>query len=139
MTAQSPRMLGERAARQLSNTTKTPPQWRGATPRWLIQMIPWAPVEAGVYRVNQALDEKFAVTCSPAQGEELPIGFSDYEPNPREYVLTSVTTTIEVDTRISDLFRSPMDQVKEQLTLAIEKLKERQENEVLLNKTYGLL
>lgn len=139
MSNQPPRTLGERAARQLSNTTKTPPQWRGQTPRWLTQMIPWTPVEAGVYRVNQALDDKFAHTCSPAQGEELPVGFSDYEPNPREYVLTSVTTTIEVDTRISDLFRSPMDQVKEQLTLAIEKLKERQESEVINNRAYGLL
>ena len=131
--------IGERAARQLSNTTKTPPQWRGATPRWLVQMIPWAPVEAGVYRVNQALDDKFDVKCSPAQGEELPIAFNDYEPNPREYVLTNVTTTIHVDTRISDLFRSPYDQVKEQLGLAVEKLKEKQESEVLLNKAYGLL
>jgi hypothetical protein len=133
------RTLGERAARQLSNTTKSPPQWRGATPRWLVQMLPWAPVEAGVYRLNQALDDKFAVVCTPEQGEELPVGLSDYEPNPREYVLTSVTTTIEVDTRVSDLFRSPMDQVKEQLTLAVEKLKERQENEVLHNKSYGLV
>ena len=131
--------LGERAARQLSNTTKTPPQWRGATPRWLVQMIPWTPVEAGVYRVNQALDEKFDVKCTPEQGEELPVGFNDYEPNPREYVLASVTTTIQVDTRISDLFRSPMDQVKEQLTLAVEKMKERQESEVLNNRNYGLL
>ena len=133
------RTLGERAARQLSNTTKTPPQWRGATPRWLVQMIPWTPVEAGVFRVNQALDDKFDLKCSPEQGEELPTGFSDYELNPREYVLTSVTTTIEVDTRISDLFRSPMDQVKEQLTVAVDKLKERQEAEVLRNKNYGLL
>ena len=133
------RTLGERAARQLSNTTKTPPQWRGTTPRWLVQMLPWTPVEAGVYRVNQALDDKFQVKCSPEQGEELPVGFSDYEPQPREYVLTSVTTTIEVDTRISDLFRSPMDQVKEQLTLAVEKMKERQENEVLNNRSYGLV
>ena len=44
------RTLGERAARQLSNTTKTPPQWVGATPRWLVQLLPWTPVEAGVYR-----------------------------------------------------------------------------------------
>ncbi|HEY8074236.1 MAG TPA: family 2A encapsulin nanocompartment shell protein [Labilithrix sp.] len=131
--------LGERAARQLSNTTKTPPQWRGQTPRWVVQMIPWAPVEAGVYRVNQALDDKFDVKCSPAQGEELPVAFNDYEPNPREYVLASCTTTIEVDTRISDLFRSPYDQVKEQLTIAVEKLKERQESELLNNKGYGLL
>jgi hypothetical protein len=133
------RTLAERPARQLSNTTKTPPQWRGATPRWLVQMIPWTPVEAGVYRVNQALDEKFALACSPEQGEELPVGFSDYEPNPREYVLSLCTTTVQVDTRISDLFRSPYDQVKEQLTLAVEKLKERQENEVLHNKAYGLV
>jgi hypothetical protein len=133
------RTLAERPARQLSNTTKTPPQWRGATPRWLVQMIPWTPVEAGVYRVNQALDEKFALACSPEQGEDLPIGFSDYEPNPREYVLSLCTTTVHVDTRVSDLFRSPYDQVKEQLTLAVEKLKERQENEVLHNKAYGLL
>jgi hypothetical protein len=135
----TPTTLAERPARQLANTTKTPPQWRGATPRWLTQMIPWVPVEAGVYRVNQALDEKFAVACSPEQGEDLPVGFSDYEPNPREYVLASCTTTIRVDTRVSDLFRSPMDQVKEQLTLAVEKLKERQENEVLHNKSYGLV
>jgi hypothetical protein len=131
--------IGERAARQLSNTTKTPPQWRGATPRWLVQMLPWTPVEAGVYRVNQALDDQFALKCSPDQGEELPVGFSDYEAQPREYVLTSVTTTIEVDTRISDLFRSPMDQVKEQLGLAVEKMKERQEHEMLHNRVYGLV
>src|SRR4029078_6319895 len=69
----------------------------------------------------------------------LPGASHDCEPNPREYVLASCTTTIAVHTRISDLYRSPMDQVKEQLTLAIEKIKERQENEMLYNKDYGLL
>ncbi len=133
------RMLGEKAARQLSNTTKTPPLWRGASPRWLTQMIPWTPVEAGVYRLNQALDDDFAVKCSPEQGEPLPVGFSNYESQPREYVLTSITTTVAVDTRISDLFRSPMDQVKEQLSLAVEKLKEKQEGELLNNRAYGLI
>jgi hypothetical protein len=132
-------MVGERAARQLSNTTKTPPQWRGATPRWLVQMIPWTPVEAGVYRVNQALDDPFELKCSPEPGEELPVGVSDYDPNPRELVLSSIATTIAIDPRVSDLFRSPLDQVKEQLTLAVDKMKERQENEVLHNRTYGLL
>ena len=137
--AEQPRSIGEKAARQLSNTTKTPPQWRGATPRWLTQLIPWTPVEAGVYRLNQALDEDFAVKCSPVPGEPLPVGVSHYETQPREYVLSSISTTIEVDTRVSDLFRSPMDQVKEQLTLTVEKLKEKQESELLNNKSYGLL
>src|SRR5882757_7371481 len=131
--------ITEKAARQLSNTTKTPPQWRGATPRWLTQMIPWTPTEAGVYRLNQALDDDFAVKCSPELGELLPVGFSNYETQPREYVLSSISTTIAVDTRVSDLFRSPMEQVKEQLTLAVEKLKEKQENELLNNRAYGLL
>jgi hypothetical protein len=133
------RSIQERAARQLSNTTKTPPQWVGSTPRYLTQLLPWAPTEAGVYRVNQALDDDFALRCTPSEGEDLPVGLSDYNPQPREYVLSSVTTTIEVSTRISDLFRSPMDQVKEQLTLAVEKLKEEQEDQLINNEGYGLL
>jgi Phage capsid-like protein len=133
------RSIAEKAARQLANTTKTPPQWRGATPRWLPQMLPWTPVEAGVYRVNQALDDDFAMKCSPEHGETLPLGVSDYEIQPREHVLSSINTTIEVDTRVSDLFRSPMDQLKEQLSLTVEKLKEKQESELLNNRGYGLL
>jgi hypothetical protein len=137
--AEEQRSIGERAARQLSNTTKTPPQWRGATPRWLTQILPWTPVEAGVYRINQALEDEFDVKCTPQPGEPLPIALSDYEKQPREHVLSSITTTIEVDTRVSDLFRSPMDQVKEQITLAVEKLKEKQESELINNRDYGLL
>ncbi len=138
MTDQAP-FLGERAARQLSNTTKTPPQWRGATPRWLTQMMPWVPVEAGVYRVNQALDDRFGVRCTPDPTDVLPKALSDYEAQPREYTLSSVTTTVAVHTRVSDLYRSPMDQTKEQLSLAVEKLKEKQEEELINNKSYGLL
>jgi len=63
----------------------------------------------------------------------------DYEEQPREYTLSTVTTTIEVQTRISDLYRSPMDQVREQLAVLIEMVKERQESELVNNSTYGLL
>ena len=131
--------LGERAARQLSNTTKTPPQWVGTTPRWLTQMLPWTPTEAGVYRVNQVLDTDFELACTPDPDDDLPVGFNDYNPQPREYILSSINSTIEVSTRISDLFRSPMDQVKEQLTVAVEKLKEEQEEQLINNASYGLL
>jgi hypothetical protein len=133
------RMLGERAARQLSNTTKTPPYWVGSTPRWLVQLLPWTPVEAGVYRVNRVVDQKFGVECSPDDAAPLPVAFLDYSEKPREYVLSSVTTTVEVHTRISDLFRSPYDQVKEQLTVAVERVKEKQEDELVNNGNYGLL
>src|SRR5687768_15045313 len=133
------RTLGERAARQLANTTKTPPQWVGATPRWLVQLLPWTPVEAGVYRVNRVIDGKFAVECTPDDNANLPVAVINYEEKPREYTLTTVTTTLEVHTRISDLFRSPMDQVKEQLTVAVERMKEKQEDELVNNGAYGLL
>jgi hypothetical protein len=133
------RTLGERAARQLSNTTKTPPQWVGITPRWLVQLLPWVPVEAGVYRLNKVINDKFGVDCSPDDQEDRALGTVNYAEKPREYVLNTCTTTIEVHTRISDLFRSPMDQVKEQLTVAVEKIKEKQEDELINNGSYGLL
>src|SRR5262249_44631456 len=131
--------LGERAARQLANITKTPPQWIGSTPRWLVQLLPWTPVEAGVYRINRVVDNKFGVDCTPEDGEDRKVAEIDYDGQPREPLLTTVTTTVAVHTRISDLFRSPMDQVKEQLTVAVERMKEKQEEELVNNGNYGLL
>src|SRR6478736_78469 len=133
------RTLGEAAARQLSNTTKTPPQWVGITPRWLVQLIPWTPMEAGVYRLNRVIDDKLNIKCSPDDDEDRTLDHIRYEEKPREYVLATCTKTVEVHTRISDLFRSPMDQTKEQLTVAVEKLKEKQEDELVNNGSYGLL
>jgi hypothetical protein len=101
--------------------------------------LPWTPVEAGVYRVNRVKENAFAVECSPDDDSELPTALVDYEEQPREYTLSTVTTTLKVHTRISDLFRSPMDQTKEQLGAAVEKLKEKQENELINNGAYGLL
>jgi hypothetical protein len=141
-TAPAHQSLGAQAARQLANTTKTPPQWEGVTPRWLVSLLPWAPVEAGTYRVNKVKEGGEAgigIECSPSDGDPLPSAFVDYEDQPREYTLSTVTTTIEVQTRISDLYRSPMDQVREQLAVLIEMVKERQENELVNNANYGLL
>jgi hypothetical protein len=134
--------LGAQAARNLANTTKTPPQWIGVTPRWLVSLLPWTPVEAGTYRVNKVKEGGEAgigIECSPSDGDVLPSAFVDYEEQPREYTLSTVTTTIEIQTRISDLYRSPMDQVREQLAVLIEMVKERQEHELINNANYGLL
>jgi hypothetical protein len=140
--------LGAQAARQLANTTKTPPQWNGTTPRWLVSLLPWTPVEAGTYRVNKVKEDDrggeagqagIAIACSPGDEDPLPKAFIDYEENPREHTLSTVTTTLEVQTRISDLYRSPMDQVREQLRVLLEMVKERQENELVNNANYGLL
>src|SRR5207247_795975 len=45
--------LAPDAARQLATTTKTTPQMRGITPRYLLRALPWVDVEAGVFRVNR--------------------------------------------------------------------------------------
>jgi len=134
--------LTEAAARQLATTTKSVPQWDGITPRYLVNLLPWTPVEAGVYRVNRVAKGEAgiaAVECAPETEEALPQSSLAYEQNPREYTLNAVTTTVEVQTRISDLFRSPHDQVREQLRLSIEKVKERQEDQLVNNEEYGLL
>jgi hypothetical protein len=134
------RTLGEKAARQLANATKTPAQWGGITPRWLTTFLPWVPVEAGIYRLNRVRDSnRVDVECSPAAAEDLPETFVDYEEAPREYSLNAVTTVLDVQTRVSDLYNQPYDQIREQLRLLIEKVKERQENELVNNPVYGLL
>lgn len=132
--------LGDAAARQLANATKTRPQLSTISPRWLVHFLQWLPVEAGIYRVNKVKNPlNVAVACTQRDESELPQTFVDYEETPREYFLNSVTTVLDVHTRISDLYSSPHDQIKEQLRLTIETIKERQESELINNPEYGLL
>jgi hypothetical protein len=132
--------LGDAAARQLANATKTVPQLSTISPRWLVYLLQWLPVEAGIYRVNKVKNpEDIQVACSTRDETELPRTFVDYEEGPREYFLNSVATVLDVHTRISDLYSSPHDQIKEQLRLTIEIIKEKQEGELINNPDYGLL
>ena len=135
-----PLALSDRAARQLANATKTPAQMATITPRWLPHLLEWVPVEAGIYRLNKVRHpESVDVACPGRDESELPQTFVDYEDNPREYFLNAVTTVVDVHTRVSDLYSSPYDQIKEQLRLTIETVKERQESELINNPDYGLL
>ena len=132
--------LGDVAARQLANATKTVPQLSSITPRWLARLLHWVPVEAGIYRLNRVKDEtSVTVDCSNRDERELPQTFVDYEENPREYMLSAVNTVLDVHTRVSDLYSSPYSQIGEQLRLTVETVKERQESELINNKEYGLL
>ena len=132
--------LGDEAARQLANATKTVPQLSTISPRWLVHLLQWLPVEAGIYRLNKVKNpQRVAVTCSKRDESELPTTYVDYEQKPREYNLNAVTTVLDVHTRVSDLYSSPHDQIKEQLRLTIETIKEKQESELINNVDYGLL
>jgi hypothetical protein len=132
--------LGDLAARQLANTTKTAPQLVTISPRWLTRCMQWLPVEAGIYRLNRVKNpEGLRITCAKRDESELPQTFVDYEENPREYFLSAVTTVLDVHTRVSDLYSNPHDQIKEQLRLIIETIKEQQENQLINSEEYGLL
>ena len=140
--------VAESAARQLANATKTRAQWDGITPRWLIPFLPWAPVEAGIFRLNRVKQTRGAtavsadvVESSPPKDrdEDLPETFVDYDETPREYFLSAITTMLDVQTRVSDLYSRPFDQIQEQLRILIEKVKEQHEHELINNPEYGLL
>lgn len=133
------RSLGDAAARKLANTTKTPPQLTAITPRWLVQLLSWVPVESGTYRVNKAKDDEIDVACGTRDERKIPESFVDYEEKPREYTLSGISTVLDVHTRVSDLYSHPFDQIREQLRLTVEKVKERQEFELINNADYGLL
>jgi hypothetical protein len=132
--------LPEESAFQLANVTKTAPQFGAITPRWLVRLLDWKPLESGTFRLNK-VDESKAVesTCGHEDESTLASTFVDYEEKPREYRLSSINAVLNVHTRVSDLLSSPYDQVREQLRLLIESVKEKQESELLNNADYGLL
>ncbi|TGN06992.1 family 2A encapsulin nanocompartment shell protein [Leptospira ilyithenensis] len=140
MAEQLQHSLGDAAARKLANTTKTTPQYSTITPRWLVRLLDWKPLESGTLRVNRVKDNTSVdVLCGQKDEQPLPETFVNYEEKPREYTLSAISTVLDVHTRVSDLFSNPHDQIKEQLRLTIESVKERQELELINNEDYGLL
>jgi hypothetical protein len=134
--------LNKAQAYQLADITKTPPQFGAITPRWLTRFLEFKGLEAGIYRVNKVVEGEtpLDVLCSSEKkSAEIPEGYVQYQQKPREYVLNSISTIINVDTAIEDVFSSPYNQAKEQLHLAIESLRERQESQIINNDDYGLL
>ncbi|MFD0901387.1 family 2B encapsulin nanocompartment shell protein [Actinomadura sediminis] len=88
---------------------------------------------------NQHGEAAIDLSSGHAGEPTLPGTFVDYEASPREYELSVAQTVLRVHTRVADLYNHPMDQVEQQLRLTIEALRERQENEMVNNKDFGLL
>jgi hypothetical protein len=134
--------LGREAAYQLANVNKTRPQYGAITPRWITKFLEFKGLDSGIYRVNRVVegDTPLDVLCSqdPAK-TEIPQGYIEYQTKPREYQLGSIATILNVDTRVQDVYSSPYDQTGEQLALAVESLRERQESQIINNDDYGLL
>jgi hypothetical protein len=134
--------LGKKAAYNLADVNKTRPQYGALTPRWITKVLEFKGLDSGIYRINKVKEGEtpLDVLCSVEKKSDIiPQGFVQYEEEPRELQLASISTIINVDTAVADVYGSPYDQVKEQLDLAIESLRERQESQLINNDDYGLL
>ncbi|MDR2655418.1 MAG: hypothetical protein LBC56_05000 [Oscillospiraceae bacterium] len=134
--------LSRPEAYQLADVFKTAPQFAAVTPRWLTRALEFKSLDSGIYRVNRVAEGEtpLDMLCSQQPGDlEIPQGYIKYKTAPREYQLTAVSAILNIDTRISDIYSSPYDQAGEQIALAMESLKERQESQVINNESYGLL
>ncbi|MDR1939690.1 MAG: hypothetical protein LBQ40_02720 [Clostridiales bacterium] len=134
--------LPQEAAYNLSDVFKTPPQFEAITPRLLTKTLEFKALEAGVYRVNKTAKTAAALDIFEerrGKSTAVPSGYIDYERNPREYRLECVSTIVNVDTRVGDIYGSPYNQAGEQLNLAMEILRERQEYKLINDDGYGLL
>ncbi len=137
--------LSAAAARNLANATVTVPQKGRITPRWLLRLLPYVNVDGGVYRVNRVAREADGReggvdVLTVNSGEvKLPHTFVDYETDPREYHLSTIQTVLNTHTRVTDLYSNKIDQLREQIRLTIEGVREREEWELLNNPDFGLV
>ena len=137
--------LSASAARNLATATVTVPQMGEITPRWLHTLLPWVDVDGGVYRVNRvarAADgkESHAELLTVDSGEpKLPTTFVDYMEEPREYHLSTIQSVLHTHTRVTDLYSNRIDQLREQVRLTVEAVKEREEWELINHPKFGLV
>ena len=142
--------LSATAARNLATATVTVPQMTEITPRWLHRLLPWVDVDGGVYRVNRVakaakgkpaneFGEGKAEILTVDGGEpKLPTTFVDYETEPREYHLSTIQTVLRTHTRVTDLYSNKIDQLREQIRLTVEAVREREEWELINHADFGL-
>lgn len=90
-------------------------------------------------RQNKDGEAEIALASGHVGEPDLPGTFVDYELKPREYELSVAQTVLRVHTRVADLYNKPMNQTEQQLRLTVEALRERQENELVNNREFGLL
>ncbi|MGR9107700.1 MAG: family 2B encapsulin nanocompartment shell protein [Gammaproteobacteria bacterium] len=92
------------------------------------------------HKATNAVGEAAIALSAGHEGEaDLPGTYVDYESKPREYHLSVAQTVLRVHSRVADLYNDPMNQTEEQLRLTVEALRERQEDEMVNNREFGLL
>ena len=137
--------LSASAAHNLATVALTIPQFRAITPRWLHQLLPWVDVDGGVYRVNRVrqdpdgVEQTVEVLTVDSGEPKLPAIFVDYEEHPREYHLSTIKAVVHTHTQVTDLYSNRIDQLRQQVRLVVEAVKEREEWEIINHPKFGLL
>ena len=144
--------LNPNVAKNLSHSTISIPMMETITPRWLLTFLPWISVESGVYRVNhlkknsetkpeiQENPEKLPkVYLNDLQECDIPKSFPDYESNSKEFALSVIQTFLRMNSNVTDIFNSPINQMDQQMRLTIETMREQQEWEMINHKDFGLI
>ena len=87
-------------ARNLADTTKTPPQMGSITPRLLLKLLPWTQVESGTYRVNRTKVEL-------KKAERIEIQYFEGVPSFTAKNLKAIPLFLNIDSEIvSDLAKN---------------------------------
>lgn len=88
---------------------------------------------------SQHVDTKLPLVSGHFGEPSLPHGYIEYSEKPLEIHLNIIQTVIGIHTRINELYNVPFNQLQQQLKIAIEHIREREEWEIINNKNYGIL
>lgn len=138
------------SALALSTTNNTIPFLQSLTPRFLLRALPWIEVSTGIYSVNRV------VSSPKCDGHDtfgqmsriINVGNLDdmvdrvhieYDNNPQEIHLNYIRSILHLNTFITDIYNVPYNQLQQQIRVTVEKLREREESEIINNEDFGLI
>ncbi len=132
--------LNSERARSMAEVSHSPLQQHKISSRWLLKVLPWVDVTSGIYQINRS-EKNAPIYCAAGHDEEhvLPQNAAIQELEPRQYDLNVTQTILRLHSRVVDLYNKPHDQTAEQIRLAVERLREQQEDEMINNPDFGLL
>ena len=88
---------------------------------------------------NEFGEQKLELYTGDASADDLASTHVEYAESPREYPLTMLQSIVRIHTRMADIFNEPINQLREQLRMTIESMKERQEWELINHSDFGLV
>lgn len=88
---------------------------------------------------NEFGEQKLESFTGEASEDKLVGTHVDYDESPKEYALTMLQSIVRIHTRMADIFNEPINQLREQLRMTIEGMKERQEWELINHSDFGLI